>query len=197
MRELPFGPVPLTPLHFLDRSREVYAHRTAYVDEHLDYTYSSLGDRSDRLAGALRDLGVQPGDRVSVLAPNTNVALEAHFGVPGAGAVLNMLNTRLSARELEYILDHAGSKVLIVDRELIQLARDSVGTSAIKIVEAGGPTSAYERHLASATPFRHGVDDEWSLLSLNYTSGTTGRPKGVMYAHRGAYLQSVAMQSHL
>ncbi|WP_373067808.1 AMP-binding protein [Gemmatimonas sp.] len=197
MGELPFGPVPLTPLHFLDRSREVYADRPAYVDEYIAYTYSDLGDRSDRLAGALRDLGVQPKDRVSVLAPNTNVALEAHYGVPGAGAVLNMLNTRLSARELEYILDHAGSKVLIVDRGLLQLARDSVGTSGIAIVVAGGPDSDYERHLARATPFRHHLDDEWSLLSLNYTSGTTGRPKGVMYAHRGAYLQSIAMQSQL
>jgi fatty-acyl-CoA synthase len=197
MVDFPFGPNALTPLRFLDRSREVYADRTAYADDSLEYTYGDLGDRSDRLAGALRRLGVKPGDRVSVLCPNTNVALEAHFGVPGAGAVLNSLNTRLSATELEYIIGHAGSNVVVVDHELLALGREAAKSHQVRLVVAGGPDDEYEHLVETAEPFRRRLDDEWSLLSLNYTSGTTGRPKGVMYAHRGAYLQSLAMSTQL
>jgi len=193
----PFGPNALSPLRFLDRSRDVYAERPAYADDRRTYNYRELGRRSDRLAGALRHLGVGPGDRVSVLCPNTNVALEAHFGVPACGAVLNALNTRLSANEIRHIVAHAGSKVLIVDRELQELARDAVGTHEITMIVAGGNEDEYEERLDQAEPFRYQVADEWSLLSLNYTSGTTGRPKGVMYAHRGAYLQSLAMVAQL
>jgi fatty-acyl-CoA synthase len=195
--DFPFGPNALTPLRFLDRSRDVHADRPAYADEDRQYTYAELGDRSDRLAGALRALGVGRGDRVSVLCPNTNVALETHFGVPGAGAVLNALNTRLSGAELQYIVEHAGSGVVIVDYELADLGRQAVGSLDVQLVVAGGPDDEYERLIQSSEPFRRPVDDEWSLLSLNYTSGTTGRPKGVMYAHRGAYLQSLAMTAQL
>jgi fatty-acyl-CoA synthase len=191
----PFGPVPLTPTAFLDRSRAVYGEDVAVVDGDVRRTYAELADRCERLAGALPGLGVEPGDRVSVLAPNTGTALEAHFGVPWAGAVLNALNTRLSAEELAYIVDHAGSKVLLVDTDLSDLARqvhERLGPG-VRLVVSGGPDDEYERLLADASPLRVPVDDEMALLSLNYTSGTTGKPKGVMYSHRGAYLQALAM----
>jgi fatty-acyl-CoA synthase len=194
----PFGPVALTPTAFLDRARAVHGDRTALVDGGTRRTYGELADRCERLAGALAGLGVRPGDRVSVLAPNTGVALEAHFGVPWAGAVLNALNTRLSAGELAYIVGHAGSRVLVVDTDLAELGRAVVADLPdVRLVVSGGPGSGgadeYEQLLAGAPPLRVPVDDELSLLSLNYTSGTTGRPKGVMYSHRGAYLQALAM----
>jgi len=191
----PFGPVALTPTAFLDRARRVGGDRTALVDGQVRRTYAELADRCERLAGALAGLGVAPGDRVSVLAPNTGVALEAHFGVPWAGAVLNALNTRLSAAELAYIVGHAGSRVLVVDADLADLARDVVGRlgSGVRLVLSGGDDDEYESLLGHADPLRVPVTDELSLLSLNYTSGTTGKPKGVMYSHRGAYLQALAM----
>ena len=195
----PFGPVPLSPTAFLERARVVHGDRPALVDGDVRRTYAELADRCDRLAGALAGLGVGPGDRVSVLAPNTGVALEAHFGVPQAGAVLNALNTRLSAAELAYIVGHAGSKVLVVDAELAGLGRELLedgrrqGAEQVQLVVSGGPDDGYEALLAGATPLRVPVADELTLLSLNYTSGTTGRPKGVMYSHRGAYLQALAM----
>jgi len=191
----PFGPVPLTPTAFLDRARVVHGDRLALVAGDVRRTYGELADRCERLAGALAGLGVQPGDRVSVLAPNTGVALEAHYGVPLAGAVLNALNTRLSADELAYIVDHAGSTVLIVDTDVLELGRavaDRVQRE-LAVVISGGADDTYEGLLAAAAPLRVPVTDEWSLLSLNYTSGTTGKPKGVMYSHRGAYLQALAM----
>ena len=191
----PFGPVPLTPTAFLDRARVVHGDRVALVDGEVRRTYAELADRCERLAGALAGLGVQPGDRVSVLAPNTGVALEAHYGVPLAGAVLNALNVRLSAAELAYIVDHAGSTVLFVDTDVLELGRAVLERidRDITLVISGGADDTYEGLLAAASPLRVPVTDEWSLLSLNYTSGTTGKPKGVMYSHRGAYLQALAM----
>ena len=191
----PFGPVPLTPTAFLDRARIVHADRTALVDGELRRTYAELADRCERLAGALAGLGGAPGDRVSVLAPNVGVALEAHFGVPWAGAVLNALNTRLSAGELAYVVEHAGAKVLLVDTDLADLGRSVAAAlpGDIRLVVAGGPDDELEALLAAAMPLRVPCEDELSLLALNYTSGTTGRPKGVMYSHRGAYLQALAM----
>ncbi len=191
----PFGPVALTPTAFLDRSRLVSGDRLALVDGEVRRTYAELADRCERLAGGLAGLGVAPGDRVSVLAPNTGVALEAHFGVPWSGAVLNALNTRLSAVELAWIVDHAGSRVLVVDRDLADLARDVLGRleRPVQLVVSGGDDDDYEALLAGADPLHREVTDELSLLSLNYTSGTTGTPKGVMYSHRGAYLQALAM----
>ena len=190
-----FGPVPLTPTAFLDRARVVHRDQTALVDGDVRRTYAELGDRCERLAGALAGLGVAPGDRVSLLAPNTGVALEAHFGVPWAGAVLNALNTRLSASELAWIVGHAGARVLLVDTDLADLGR-AVAKQAdgeVRLVVSGGSDDELEALLAAAEPLRVDVDDELSLLSLNYTSGTTGTPKGVMYSHRGAYLQALAM----
>lgn len=191
----PFGPVPLTPTAFLDRARLVHRDRTALVDGDVRRTYEQLAQRCEQLAGALAGLGVAPGDRVSVLAPNAGVALEAHYGVPWAGAVLNALNTRLSAGELAYIVGHAGSKVLVVDADLADLGRAALADLGgdVRMVVSGGADDEYEDLLAGAPPLRVPVEDELSLLSLNYTSGTTGRPKGVMYSHRGAYLQALAM----
>ena len=114
----PFGPVPLTPVAHLDRAVSVFADRTAFVGGALTYTYREMLARCEQLAGGLHALGIAPGDVVSVLAPNSNVALEGHFGVPLAGAVLNALNTRLSSSELAYIVGHAGARALIVDHEL-------------------------------------------------------------------------------
>ncbi len=198
MPATPFGPVPVTPTAFLDRARVVHGDRTGLVDGEVRRTYAELAQRCEQLAGGLAGLGVEPGDRVSVLAPNTGVALEAHFGVPYAGAVLNALNTRLSAGELAYIVGHAGSRVLVVDVDLADLGRkalEEMGDAAhgVRLVVSGGPDDEYEELVAGGAPLRVPVEDEWSLLSLNYTSGTTGRPKGVMYSHRGAYLQALAM----
>jgi fatty-acyl-CoA synthase len=189
-----FGPVPLTPTAFLDRARIVHRDRVGLVDGEVRRTYEELADRCERLAGALAGLGVEPGDRVSVLAPNTGVALEAHYGVPWAGAVLNTLNTRLSAGELAYIVDHAGADVLVVDVDLLDVGRQvAEQVAGVRLVVSGGPDDEYETLVAGASPLRVPVPDELSLLSLNYTSGTTGKPKGVMYSHRGAYLQALAM----
>lgn len=184
----------LTPTAFLDRSAHAFAPRTAIVDGDRRFTYAEFGDRSRRLAGALADLGVTPGDRVAALATNSHVMLEAHHGVPYAGAVLVPLNTRLSRDELVHIIGHSGARVLIVTRELTDLAREVAAETGVDLVEEG---EDYEGRLATATPRVHPVDDERGLLAINYTSGTTGRPKGVMYHHRGAYLQALAMAFHL
>jgi fatty-acyl-CoA synthase len=189
--------VPLSPVHFLQRSAAVFADRTAYVDDKVRLDYATLLERAERLAGALDELGVVGGDRVSVLGPNTLLVLEAHFGVPMAGAVLNALNTRLGIEELEYIVGHAGSKVLLVDHSFGEVGAElGRRIRGLQVVIAGGHDDGYEALLAGAARSNRPVVDEWGLLSLNYTSGTTGRPKGVMYAHRGAYLQALAMQAH-
>jgi len=183
---------PLTPTAFLDRAATVYADRTAVVDGDLRLTYAQLHDRCLRQAGALAALGVEPGDRVAVLAPNTHLMLEAHFSVLYAGAVLVALNTRLSAGELRAIVAHAGCRALVYDPELAPLAA-ALAPPGVRLVDGGEELDAL---LAGAPRLRVPVTDERGLMALNYTSGTTGRPKGVMYHHRGAYLQSLAMISH-
>ena len=190
-----FGPEPLTPLVFLRRSAEVFADRVAMVDGDRHVTYAELTDRCHRLAGAVAGAGVERGGVVSVLSPNTLLSLEAHFGIPIAGGVLNALNVRLSAGELAYIVDHAGAEILLVDHELEPLARDVLGRleRPPRLIVAGGDGDEYERWIDDARPAAWHVEDETQLISLNYTSGTTGRPKGVMYVHRGAYLQAIAM----
>ena len=189
----------LTPTAFLRRSALVFADKTAVIDGDQRWTYAQLYERCARLAGALRDAGVQPGERVAVLAPNTHVLLEAHYGVPFAGAVLVALNVRLTAADLGYIIEHSGAQVLIYDFEFEETAHAIAAAAKRKptLVRAG-PVGGdqYEKFLADTAPFTDPVPDERSLLSINYTSGTTGKPKGVMYHHRGAYLQALAMAMH-
>ncbi|MGH8995416.1 MAG: AMP-binding protein, partial [Acidimicrobiales bacterium] len=159
------------------------------IDGDVLLTYTQVWDRTRRQAGLLREIGVQRGDRVAVLATNTRLLLEAHYGVPLAGAVLVALNVRLTAGELAYIVQHSGAQVLLFDDSLTSLARQLP-------VRCRVASSDYERRLPSATSIDDPEQDENALLALNYTSGTTGRPKGVMYHHRGAYLQALAMAFH-
>ncbi|MGP4101313.1 AMP-binding protein [Nonomuraea sp. KM90] len=185
---------PLTPTSFLARSAAVFGPRLAVVDGELSLTYAELWERARRLAGALAAAGVRPGDRVAVLAANGHLLLEATFGVPAAGAVLVPMNIRLSAGELAYILGHAEVSVLLHDDDLAELAQEAARGSgaAPRLV----PATGYEALVAAAEPLLVPVADELSPLSINYTSGTTGRPKGVVYHHRGAYLQALAMALH-
>src|SRR6266536_4411506 len=190
---------PLAPADFLIRSASVHGDRIAVEASGATLTYRELARRAAQAAGLFAELGLEPGGRVSVLAPNSLTSLEAHFAVPWAGGVLNALNTRLSPAELNYILQHAGSSVLIVDHSLRDVAEEAVrGLSAPpRVLLAGEPDSEYERRISTAAPVHVDVTNELEMLSLNYTSGTTGRPKGVMYSHRGAYLQALAMTMHM
>jgi fatty-acyl-CoA synthase len=185
----------LTPTSFLLRSGRVYADRTAVIDGERRFTYAEFLDRGLRLGGALRNMGVAEGGRVAVLAPNTHVLLEAHYGVPFSGAVLVALNTRLTAGDLSFIVEHSGAQVLIYDYEFESVAREIAAQAGggLRLVRAGRTDDSYEHLLNSSGPWRRDVPDERGLLSINYTSGTTGKPKGVMYHHRGAYLQALAM----
>lgn len=179
----------LTPIDHLLRSAEVHGGRLAVVDGDIRLTYAELLEECTRQAGLLAELGVMPGDRVAVLAPNTSILLETHFSVPMAGAVLVALNTRLKAAEIAAIVEHCGAQLAIVDEDFLDRAHDI----AVPVIAA----EDFRLRAQSATPLCLPVADERSLLCLNYTSGTTGKPKGVMYHHRGAYLQSVAMAYHL
>jgi len=177
---------PLTPLQFLARSADVYRDRIAVVDGERRFTYGEMNERVQRLASALRRRGIAAGDRVAVLAPNTVAAVEVHFGVMLAGAVLVMLNTRLQARELEWILNHCGAKVLIADPQLLPVVSSVAGN--VEFV-----TDDYEGLLAQGdAPFDGAPQvDEDGMIAINYTSGTTGFPKGVMYTHRGAWVNAM------
>ena len=194
--------VPLTPLSFLRRSADVWPDDVAVIREDgSPLTYNELLQQASRLADALRAAGVKRGDRVAVLAPNTAMLLTAHFGVPGAEAVLVALNTRLSSTEYEYILNHSGAKVLIVDSTLVGATADLLKSlSGLEIVVVSGPPSEYPSgvqsydHWALSAPEGPGLvspRDENDPIAVNYTSGTTGLPKGVVYTHRGAYLNSL------
>jgi fatty-acyl-CoA synthase len=195
---------PLTPLSFLARTAAVYPEKTAVVHGSLRFTYCEFQQRCWRLADALRRRGIGTGDTVSVLAPNVPALLEAHYGVPMTGAVLNALNYRLDARSIAFILDHAGSKVLIADREFSATVRAALGqvTRRPIVIDIDDPDHDggellgemnYEAFLASAAPEPPSLQlqDEWQAIGLNYTSGTTGNPKGVVYHHRGAYLNAI------
>jgi fatty-acyl-CoA synthase len=165
------------------------------IDGERRFSYAEFLDRCLRLAGALRAMGVAEGGRVAVLAPNTHVLLEAHYGVPFSGAVLVALNTRLTSADLSFIVSHSGAQVLIYDYELEHVAREIEGQAGegLRLVRAGRPDDQYEHLLAASGSYQRSLTDERGLLSINYTSGTTGKPKGVMYHHRGAYLQALAM----
>jgi fatty-acyl-CoA synthase len=184
---------PLTPVSYLDRAAAAHGDRVAVVDGENRWTYAELRDRCRRLAGALEPLA--QGRPVAVLAPNTHVLLEANYGVPWAGVPLVAVNTRLSAGEVAYILEHSESAVLVHDPvfdELVDEVLTRLDTRPRRI-RAG---EQYEALLRESVPIAITPDDERALLSINYTSGTTGRPKGVMYHHRGAYLQALAMVGH-
>ncbi len=172
---------PLTPLEFLARSAAVYGDRIAVVDGDRRFTYAEFNQRVHRLASALQRRGVAPGDRVAVLAPNTVAALEPHFGVLQAGAVLVMLNTRLQARELEWILNHCGATVLIADPLLLPVVRKAAGNVAFVTDDYEGLLDEGDASFDDPPQV-----DEDGMIAINYTSGTTGFPKGVMFTHRGA-----------
>ncbi len=205
------SPAPLTPLRFLERAAEVHPHRTAIVHGARRVDYTAMAAEATRLAHALRASGIEHGDRVAYLCPNIPELLVAHFGVPLAGGVLVALNTRLSPDEIQHILGHSGAKLLIVDRELAATVAPIVdgipGVAEIITVtdpEAGGEPAAelpgigYEELLARGSdahlPWE--VADEDETITINYTSGTTGQPKGVMYTHRGAYLNALGEVIH-
>ena len=194
----------LTPLSFLRRSAAVYPDKLAVVHGASRFTYRQMEERCRRLAAALTARDVGKGDTVAVLAPNIPPLLEAHYGVPMAGAVLNALNTRLDAATIAFILQHGGAKVLIADREFSEvieaaLARLETRPLVIDIDDPEGEGGSlrgeldYEAFLAGGDPAFPPVlpEDEWDAICLNYTSGTTGNPKGVVYHHRGAYLNAV------
>lgn len=196
IQENGFTFTPLTPTAFLERSANVFRDRIAIIDGALRFTYQEYYERSLALTGALAGLGVEPGDRVAALCVNSHVMLEMHHGVPRRGAVLVPLNTRLSAPELAYILEHSGARVLVASSELAAVAREIAADVGVRLVIAGGEGDEYEQLLIAATPALVPCTDEASMIAINYTSGTTGKPKGVMYHHRGAYLQSLAMAFH-
>ncbi len=182
----------LDPVGFLRRSAAVFPTRTAVVHGERRLTYRQLDERSRRLASALLERGLEKGDRVAFLAPNIPALLEAHYGVPGAGGVLVAINTRLAASDVEYILEHSGARFLFVDRELEHLAHvDALET--VVIADTGGDDDPYEQFLLTGTASFDLVpaEDEEDVISINYTSGTTGRQKGVMYTFRGAYLNAL------
>jgi fatty-acyl-CoA synthase len=190
-----FNDEPLTPTAFLRRAAHVFPDRVGVVQGELRITYGELYERALKFAGALGALDVGPGDRVAVLAGNTHVLLAAHYAVPYAGAVLLALNTRITPADIAYIVEHAGATLLLYEQEFAAAAGEVAATvgSKLRLVRAGGDDDQLESLIAAAAARCHPVADERSLLALNYTSGTTARPKGVMYHHRGAYLQALAM----
>ncbi|WP_417816724.1 AMP-binding protein [Tritonibacter scottomollicae] len=197
--------VPLTPLSHLQRAAHVFAQDTAVIYGGVRHSYSAYYDRCTRLAAALAGMGVKPGDVVATLLPNIPAQAEAHFGVPACGAVLNTINIRLDVDTVAYIFDHGGAKVALVDSEVLTLAEaakaqmEGDGPILIEVPDAEARITASGRHvtyedlLAEAPPAFDWImpEDEWESLALNYTSGTTGRPKGVVCHHRGAYLMTM------
>ncbi|MGE3783433.1 MAG: AMP-binding protein, partial [Alphaproteobacteria bacterium] len=192
----------LTPLGFLERAAAVYPDKLAVVDEGRRFTYREFHERCRRFADALHRRGIGRGDTVSVLAPNVPALLEAHYAVPMAGAVLNALNYRLDARAIAFILEHGSARLLIADCEFASLtaeARRLYGRD-LPVVEIAGAAEGglpgaveYEDFLAEGDRDAEWSppEDEWGAIALNYTSGTTGNPKGVVYHHRGAYLNAI------
>ncbi len=197
--------VPLTPLSHLNRAALVFPDHPALIYGDRRYNYRDYHARVSRLASALVKLGVKSGEVVATLLPNIPAQAEAHFGVPATGAVLNTINTRLEAHTVAYIFAHGGARFVLVDTQLLPLAEEAIALmegSGPSIIEVADPQAGmvptarypeYETLLQGGDPaFSWKLpEDEWESLALNYTSGTTGRPKGVVYHHRGAYLMTM------
>ncbi len=199
---------PISPLSFIERTAEVYPNRLAVVHGDLLRTWSEVYARCRQLASALQKAGVGKGDTVAVMLPNTPPMVEAHFGIPMAGAVLNALNTRLDPETVAFMLDHGEAKVVIVDPEFAPVMQKAISlrkaTTPLLVIDVEdavytGPaqrigTSTYDAFVAGgdAAFVWHLPTDEWDAIALNYTSGTTGNPKGVVYHHRGAAINAIS-----
>ena len=185
----------LNPVDFLHRAAYLYPDKVAVVDGERRYSYRQLAERSWRLACALRSAGLGKGDRVATLLFNSSAMLEAHFAVPAAGGILVAVNHRLASAEVGYILAHSGARYLLLDTGLEALAAplELAGVTVIRCANTAVPGDPYEELLAGASPTRppSWLENEEETISINYTSGTTGRPKGVQYTYRGAYLNAL------
>ena len=203
----PSNYVPLTPVSFLQRSAAVYPNKAAVIHGDRMFTYAEFFARSRRLGSALAGRGIGIGDTVAVMAPNVPAMLEAHYGVPMAGAVLNALNYRLDARSIAFILEHVEARLLIADTEYSPTVEEALALASrrVPVIDIDDPLPAgdkdrkrlgeksYEAFLEEGDPefdWRRPAD-EWQGICLLYTSGTTGNPKGVVYSHRGAYLNAL------
>jgi fatty-acyl-CoA synthase len=201
----PANYAPLTPLGFIERSASVYPERVAVIHGARRYTWKETYARCRRLASALAKRGIEAGDTVSAMLSNTPQMLECHFGVPATGGVLHTINTRLDAQAVAFMLDHAESQVVLVDREFSSVMEKALSMIKGKplVIDVDDPDYAgsgerlgsleYEEFIAGGDPqyVWQPPSDEWNAISLNYTSGTTGNPKGVVYHHRGAYLNAI------
>ena len=202
--------VPLTPLSFLDRIKDVYPDYEALIYQDRKYTWKQVYDRCIQFASALNKIGIAEGDVVSIMAANTPELFEAHYSVPMTGGVINTINTRLDVRTVAYILDHSDCKVFIVDRQFQKVASEALAQvdREITVIDIDDQHAGlgeipslgkleYESFLLSGDKDFEWVrpKDEWQAISLSYTSGTTGNPKGVVYHHRGSYLMSMGSVS--
>ncbi|HVC99568.1 MAG TPA: AMP-binding protein [Candidatus Dormibacteraeota bacterium] len=184
----------LTPVNWIERAGDAYAGRVAVVDGPVSYTWEQFRARSRRLASALRAAGLKKDDRVAFLAWNSEPLLLAHYGVAQAGGILVAINTRLSPDEVAYIVDHSGSEVVFHSPDLAPLLRGVPGS--VRRIELGAEFESL-LEAGSDEPVESWLEDEYETIAIDYTSGTTGRPKGVMYHHRGAYLNAYAMAADL